>query len=135
MLGMGYRKRKKKGHTTKKFILHKRCNIYNTCASCASPTVVTPKIALNLKESMLPVNINIVKSHVKETISSGDKSIAYPFTVDEKIFFDAPGLDADTIRKVIRCLIETGEVKVNDSSDQRIDLLPPFGNDETSGAE
>lgn len=84
---------------------------------------------------MLPANINIVKGHVKAMITSGDKSIAYPFTVEEKVFFDAPGLDADTIKKVISCLIDTGEVKVNDSSNQRIDLLPPFGNDETSGAE
>lgn len=83
---------------------------------------------------MLPENIKKVKDHIKKALTTNDNAIKYPHPVEVKTFFDTPGLEQDVVKKVISYLVETGELEVNDRQDH-IQLLPPFGNDETSGAE
>ncbi|KIC90767.1 hypothetical protein [Flavihumibacter solisilvae] len=83
---------------------------------------------------MLPDNMKKVKDHVKKTLTSNDKAIKYPHAVEAQTFFDTPGLEQDAVKKVISYLVETGEIEVTERQ-EHIQLLPPFGNDETSGAE
>ena len=83
---------------------------------------------------MLPENMKKVKDHIKKALTANDEAIKYPHAVEAQTFYDTPGLEKDAVKKVISYLVETGEIEVKDRQEQ-IQLLPPFGNDETSGAE